>query len=97
MVDRTGKSTVRIQVGSQGNGGAFGFSPAAVKVSPGTEVVWEWVDGMHNDEAEDGSFKSELVGETGHTFAHTFAMTGTTKYFCLLHKAMGMKGVIVVE
>jgi len=97
VVDMTGTSTVRVQVGSQANGGAFGFGPAAVRVSPGTDVVWEWIEGMHDVEAEDGSFGSRMVGESGHTFTRTFDGAGTTKYFCTPHRAMGMKGAVVVE
>ena len=97
VVDRTGESAVEVEVGSQANGGAFGFTPAAVKVSPGTTVEWTWVEGMHNVEAEDGSFKSQMTDTAGHTFAQTFDATGVSKYFCLPHKAMGMKGAIVVE
>jgi nitrite reductase (NO-forming) len=97
VVDRTGQSSVEVEVGSQANGGAFGFTPAAVKVSPGTTVEWTWVEGMHNVEATDGSFKSQMTDSTGHTFAQTFDAAGVYTYFCLPHKAMGMKGAIVVE
>jgi nitrite reductase (NO-forming) len=99
VVDETGRDEVRIDVGSEANGGGFGFGPAAVAVSPGTTVVWEWTGkgGSHNVEADDGSFESEMVDTTGHTFSHTFEDAGTTRYFCLPHKAMGMKGVVVVE
>ncbi|WP_227015737.1 halocyanin domain-containing protein [Haloarcula sp. JP-L23] len=41
-VDRTGQDSVEIAVGAQGNNGAFAFDPPAVRVSPGTEVVWTW-------------------------------------------------------
>lgn len=99
VVDEIGTDEVRVQVGSEANGGGFGFGPAAVAVSPGTTVVWEWTGegGSHNVEAEDGSFESDLVDAAGHTFSHTFTEAGTTKYFCLPHKAMGMKGVVVVK
>jgi nitrite reductase (NO-forming) len=98
VVDRTGESEVRVAVGSQANGGGFGFGPAAVQVSPGTTVVWEWTGegGAHNVEATDGSFESDMVATAGHTFTHTFDDEGTTTYFCLPHRAMGMKGAVVV-
>jgi nitrite reductase (NO-forming) len=99
VADATGQDTVEVKVGSQANGGAFGFSPAAVKVDAGTTVKWTWTGkgSMHNVEAVDGSYKSDMVQEAGHTFEHTFEDPGTSKYFCMPHKAMGMKGVIVVE
>jgi halocyanin-like protein len=98
VVDETGKSEVTVNVGAQGNGGAFGFGPAAVRVDPGTTVVWEWTGegGTHNVVAEDGAFESESVGEAGHTFEHAFEEEGVTKYACTPHEAMGMKGAIVV-
>ncbi|WP_233752281.1 MULTISPECIES: halocyanin domain-containing protein [Halostella] len=99
IVDRTGEDEVSVQVGSQANGGGFGFGPAAVSVSPGTTVVWEWTGegGSHDVQADNGSFASQMTDEAGHSFAHTFDGTGTTKYYCMPHKAMGMKGAVVVE
>ncbi|WP_237560357.1 halocyanin domain-containing protein [Halolamina sediminis] len=99
VVDRTGEDEVTVQVGSQANDGAFGFGPAAISVSSGTTVTWEWTGdgGSHDVQADDGSFASELTDEAGHTFSHTFDNTGTTKYYCMPHKTMGMKGAVVVE
>jgi nitrite reductase (NO-forming) len=99
VTDATGQDTIEVEVGSQANGGGYGFSPAAVKVDHGATVKWTWTGkgGMHNVEADDGSFKSDMVQEAGHTFEHTFEGHGTTKYYCMPHKAMGMKGAIVVE
>ncbi|ELZ89368.1 halocyanin domain-containing protein [Haloferax sulfurifontis] len=97
--DETGSSTVTVTVGAQANGGAFGFGPAAVRVSPGTTVVWEWngEGGSHNVAADDGSFESELAGSSGHTFEHTFEEAGTYTYACTPHETLGMKGAVVVE
>ncbi|AFK19879.1 halocyanin domain-containing protein [Haloferax mediterranei ATCC 33500] len=98
IVDKTGSSSVTVTVGSQANNGAFGFGPAAVRVDPGTTVVWEWTGkgGVHDVTADDGSFGSELVGDAGHTFEHTFDSEGVYKYVCSPHAALGMKGAIVV-
>lgn len=98
VVDMTGNSEVTISVGAQGNDGNFAFGPAAVRVDPGTTVVWEWTGdgGSHNVVAEDGSFESEMASEQGHTFERTFDEEGVFKYACSPHKAMGMKGAIVV-
>ncbi|WP_115864888.1 halocyanin domain-containing protein [Halorussus litoreus] len=98
VVDRRGESEVTVEVGAQGNGGNFAFGPAAVRIDPGTTVIWEWTGqgSMHNVSADDGSFESEMVGEAGHTFEQTFENEGVTKYVCTPHATMGMKGAIVV-
>jgi len=98
VVDETGNSEVTVEVGAEGNDGAFAFGPAAVRVDPGTTVVWEWTGngGSHNVAAEDGSFESEMVGEEGHTFEQTFDEEGVYKYACTPHKPLGMKGAVVV-
>ncbi|WP_440991048.1 halocyanin domain-containing protein [Haloarchaeobius baliensis] len=98
LVDARGESEVSVAVGSPGNGGAFGFGPAAVRVDPGTTVVWEWTGegGMHNVAATDGAYESELLTAGGETFEHTFADAGVSTYVCTPHEAMGMKAAVVV-
>lgn len=97
-VDERGQSEVTVAVGAEGNNGNYAFGPAAVRVDPGTTVVWEWTGkgGAHNVVAEDGSFESELTDESGHTFEYTFEESGVTKYACVPHEMMGMKGAVVV-
>ncbi|MFD1645182.1 halocyanin domain-containing protein [Haloarchaeobius litoreus] len=99
VADHTGESEVTVTVGAQGNGGGFAFDPAAIRVDTGTTVVWEWTGdgGSHNVVADGGSFESDLVGSSGHTFEQTFDSSGTVKYFCSPHEQMGMKGAVVVE
>ncbi|WP_380681593.1 halocyanin domain-containing protein [Salinigranum sp. GCM10025319] len=99
VVDATGQSEVEVTVGAGGNGGNLAFDPPAVRVSQGTTVVWTWtgMGGTHNVAAEDGSFESELVTEEGHTFSHAFEESGTVEYVCTPHRALGMKGAVVVE
>ncbi|SFR69927.1 halocyanin domain-containing protein [Halogeometricum rufum] len=96
--DRTGEESVTITVGAAGNNGNFAFGPAAVRVDPGTTVVWEWngKGGAHNVVAEDGAFESEMVGEKGYTFEQTFDSAGVHRYVCVPHEAMGMRGAVVV-
>jgi halocyanin-like protein len=98
-VDRTGQQEVRVTVGAEGNDGNLAFGPAAIRVDPGTTVVWEWngKGGTHNVVAADGSFESEMTNESGFTFEHTFESAGVTKYACVPHEMMGMKGAVVVE
>ncbi|WP_420028558.1 halocyanin domain-containing protein [Halorussus lipolyticus] len=98
VVDMTGRSEVEIEVGAKGNQGNFAFGPAAVRVDPGTKVVWKWTGkgGSHNVVSETGAFESEMVGDEGHTFSQTFEESGIHKYVCSPHKAMGMKGAVAV-
>lgn len=99
-VDETGNSTVTVDVGTQANGAGMGFGPAAVEVSTGTTVIWEWTGagGTHNVVDDGGTFESEYARAQGHTFEHTFAETGTYTYYCQPHLARGMKGAVrVVE
>lgn len=93
--DRTGRSSVTVEVGARGNNGANAFAPAAVEVSPGTTVTWEWVDGHHNVVATDGSFDSGTP-ERDATFSHTFDSPGTFYYYCDPHRSIDMKGAVVV-
>ena len=98
VVDERGASAVTVAVGAQGNGGGFAFGPAAVRVDPGTTVLWEWTGegGMHNVAATDGAYESDLVSEAGETFEWTFDAEGVSRYVCVPHEAMGMKGAVVV-
>jgi halocyanin-like protein len=97
-VDRTGESSVRVDVGADGNGGAFAFGPAAIRVDPGTEVTWEWTGagGQHNVVDLDDEFESELTDEEGFTYSRTFGSEGISKYYCQPHRGLGMKGAVVV-
>ncbi len=99
VTDATGQDAVTVSVGAAGNGGNFGFDPAAVTVSPGTAVTWEWTGegSPHNVVADDGSFESETASEEGFTFEHAFDSAGEYRYVCEPHESMGMKGVVVVE
>ena len=99
VVDRTGSDAVTVEVGVEANQGAFGYGPAAVRIAPGTTVTWEWTGegGSHDVVESDGAFESELVGEAGHTFEHTFESESTYTYYCTPHESLGMKGVVVVE
>ncbi len=100
VVDETGRDEVTVTVGASGNDGSFAFDPAAIRVSEGTTVVWEWAGegGKHNVVADDGSFRSgDPVSGADTTFRHTFDGTGTYEYYCSPHKNLGMKGAVVVE
>ncbi|MBX0287256.1 halocyanin domain-containing protein [Haloarcula salinisoli] len=100
LTDETDSDSVTIDVGAQGNNGAFGFGPAAVKISTGTTVTWEWTGegSNHNVIAQEGaSFESEQSMEEGFSFEQTFEETGVVTYYCGPHETLGMKGALVVE
>ncbi|WP_267642554.1 halocyanin domain-containing protein [Haloarchaeobius amylolyticus] len=98
LLDARGESEVAISVGAPGNGGAFAFEPAAVRVDPGTTVVWEWTGkgGMHNVVDTAGAYESDLVTDASTTFEHAFEADGVSTYVCAPHEQMGMKGAVVV-
>lgn len=95
VVDKTGASEVTVEVGAEGNGGPFAYGPAVVRVDPGTTVTWSWVKGRHNVVDTEGAYESSYHTDSG-SFEHTFEETGVSRYYCTPHKAMGMKGAIVV-
>lgn len=99
VVDKTGTSEVTVSVGASGNNGPYAFAPPAIEISTGTTVLWKWTGkgGNHNVVAQDGGFESEMQSKQGATFEQSFDSTGTYKYYCTPHKAMGMKGGIVVK
>jgi halocyanin-like protein len=99
VADRTGESEVTVSVGASGNDGNFAFDPAALRVSSGTTVVWEWTGegNQHNVNAVEGaSFESEQTDEEGHTYSRDLSTAGVIKYQCDPHITLGMKGVIEV-
>jgi halocyanin-like protein len=97
MVDKTGSDTASVKVGVEANQGPNGFGPSAVTVSKGTTVTWAWTgNGSHNVVAKDETFNSGSAKTSG-TFEYTFEKMGTYLYFCTPHKAMGMKGAVVVK
>jgi halocyanin-like protein len=100
-VDETGSDEVSVEVGSEANGGTFGFGPAAVRVSPGTTVTFEWTSNTHNivvqNQPEDADWGGdEEVNNEGYSYSHTFETEGVYTYYCQPHLSMGMKGAIVV-
>jgi halocyanin-like protein len=99
VADETDADSVTIMVGAGSNN--LAFDPAAVRISTGTAVTWEWTGqgGGHNVVAEDGTFTSgdEFISEEGHTYEYTFEETGNYNYACTPHKGSGMKGAVIVE
>ena len=99
-VDETGSDSVEIAVGAEGNDGAYAFDPPAVRVTPGTEVVWTWTGaGSGHNVVSDGDGPLDSgspVSESGTTYSHTFEEYGVYNYVCTPHESLGMKGAVVV-
>ncbi|MCU4743113.1 halocyanin domain-containing protein [Halobacteria archaeon AArc-m2/3/4] len=95
--DMTGESEVTVMNGTGSAG--YEYDPAAIKVDPGTTVVWEWTGagGGHTVTAEEGDFDSGMLTGEGETFEHTFDEEGVYTYYCEPHRNMGQKGAVVVE
>ena len=100
LADMTGQDTVTVAVGAEANGGAFGYDPAAVQISTGTTIEFEWTGegAAHNVVSEgDGPLDSgSAVDASGVEYEYTFEETGTFLYECTPHSSLGMKGAIVV-
>lgn len=85
------KATVKIS--------SFKFEPKVLTVAPGTTVEWVNEGGRHSVEADDGSFKSDVLKQ-GDKFEHKFDKAGTFAYHCEFHGEKGgkdMAGTIVVR
>jgi plastocyanin len=77
----------------------FQFSPKMLTIAPGTTVEWVNEAGRHTVEADDGSFKSDVLKQ-GDKFEHTFDKAGSFAYHCEFHGEKGgkdMAGKIVVR
>lgn len=75
----------------------FAFGPATLTVPRGTTVTWTNRDDEPHTvmSADDPKlFKSPAL-DTGDSFAFTFDMAGTYKYFCSVHPHM--QGIVVVQ
>jgi halocyanin domain len=94
-VDRTDADSVTVAVGA---GGGLAFDPAAVRVSAGTTVVWEWTGqgGRHNVVSEDDRLSSSYYVQSGNSYEETLSEPGVVEYYCSPHKSAGMLGVIEV-
>jgi len=100
-VDMKDSDEISIDVGAGEQGVAF--DPAAVVVTPGTEVEWAWTGngGQHNVASADSSdteFDSgDSVESDSETFYQTFDEAGNNMYYCTPHQSAGMHGAVIVE
>lgn len=83
----------------------LGFDPAAIKVSVGTEVTWEWASGAKPHTvvsigqvgADERTLDSGPPREgNGITYRYTFERPGIYRYVCEPHRDQGARGAVVV-
>lgn len=100
VTDRTGRSAVDVTVADPDVNHALSFTPPAIRIDPGTTVVWNWTGegGAHDIAFVDADIpRSELTAERGATFEHTFESTGVYRYYCRPHQGATQMGAVVVE
>lgn len=84
------------------NGGSFYFKPNTITVKKGQPVTITFVNdgGFHDFVIDAFNVKSDVIG-SGKTTTITFTpdKTGSFEYYCGVsnHRAMGMKGTLIVE
>ena len=72
----------------------FAFSPAVLRVTPGTQVTWINRDDIpHTVVSTDKLFASKAL-DTDDRFSFTFTAAGTYPYFCSVHPHMTAKIVV---
>jgi len=96
--DMRDQDSVTVEVGPGGNNV---YESPAVRVSPGTTVTWEWVQGSHNVAVESTPEGADWSGDESietpeYSHEHTFETEGVYRYFCTPHRSLGMKGAVVV-
>jgi len=68
-------------------------------IEAGDTVIWTWTSPNHTVENSAGSvetFDSGFFGPVGSTYSFTFTVVGNNPYFCGIHGAANMSGVITV-
>ena len=77
----------------------FEYQPKTITITAGTTVEWINEGTRHSVDADDGSFKSEIL-KKGDKFEHTFTAAGEFPYHCRFHGEPGgkdMAGKVVVK
>jgi plastocyanin len=64
-----------------------GFSPARMTVLAGDTVTWTDAGGSHTVTSDDNAFASGTLAFND-KFSHRFAMSGTYRYYCAIHRYM---------
>ena len=79
--------TVRVSIVE--NNGRYAFSPAAITVPKGSQVVWvDSSDASHTVTSNNGGFASSGLINPKQSFSATFPNAGTFAYHCTVHPYM---------
>lgn len=76
------------------------FTPANITIEVGDTVRWNNVQGFHNVNADDGSFRSGNVAPAPWTYEYVFKSPGNNPYYCEAHGGaggVGMSGTVTVQ
>jgi plastocyanin len=97
--------TDTVSFGGQGGSPLFGYAPACLRVGVGGAVTFRGDFSVHP--ISPGTSPTTTTAGTGNnpiaatasgmSLAVTFSAAGTYPYFCEMHYAAGMAGVILVE
>lgn len=99
VTNRSGATTAPVAEKATVKVSSFQFTPKVLTVAPGTIVEWVNEAGRHSVEADDGSFKSDVLKQ-GDKFEHKFDKAGTYAYHCEFHGEKGgkdMAGKVIVR
>lgn len=99
VTNRSGATTAPVAEKATVKVSSFQFTPKVLTVAPGTTVEWVNEAGRHSVEADDGSFKSDVLKQ-GDKYEHKFDKAGTYAYHCEFHGEKGgkdMAGKIIVR
>ena len=74
----------------------YTFKPGTITVQKGQKVTWSWVNGRHTVTFVKGTY-DKMLNKSNPSRSRTFKRAGTFKYSCRFHRALGMKGKVVVQ
>src|SRR3954451_23744964 len=84
------------QAGPTVNASNYSFKPKTITIQKGQTVTWKWVNGSHTVTFVKGSY-SKSLNKANPTRTRTFKNAGTFKYYCSIHRSLGMTGKVVVQ
>jgi plastocyanin len=83
----TASNTVKVQIVENNN--VYSFSPAAISITKGTQIVWtNTSDAPHTVTSDTGAFNASKTLMQNDTFTMTFTTAGTFSYHCSIHTYM---------
>jgi plastocyanin len=94
-------ATIVVNVGANAVGTAADvFVPATNNINVNDKVIWSWVGSFHSTTSGNNGVSNGLwdsgVNNPPHSFTNTFASAGSFPFYCSVHFASGMKGLINV-